>query len=91
METLSIITNNPYRILGVFSNSPKKDIVANKGKLSAFLKVGKTLEFPLDLKAILTPIQRSVDLLSHAESALSLAKEKTSFDMCYFGLSSKLQ
>ena len=84
METLSIITNNPYRILGVFFNSPKKDIVANKGKLSAFLKVGKTLEFPLDLKAILTPIQRSVDLLSHAESALSLAKDQLRYVLFWF-------
>lgn len=84
METLSIITHNPYRVLGVFSNSPKKDIVANKGKLSAFLKVGKTLEFPLDLKTILPPIQRSVDLLSQAESALSLAKDQLRYVLFWF-------
>ena len=84
METLSIITNNPYRILGVFFNSPKKDIVANKGKLSAFLKVGKTIEFPLDLKAILPPIQRSIDSLSQAESALSLAKDQLRYVLFWF-------
>lgn len=58
--------------------------MANKGKLSAFLKVGKTLEFPLDLKTILPPIQRSVDLLSQAESALSLAKDQLRYVLFWF-------
>ena len=84
MKIVSIILQNPYRILGVFSNSSKRDIVANKGKLSAFLKVGRIIEFPLDLKAILPPVQRSMDLLLQAESSLSLAKDQLRYVLFWF-------
>ena len=50
---MNIIENNPYRILGVYTNSPKKDVVANKGKASAFVRVGKSVEFPMDMKLII--------------------------------------
>ena len=33
---MNIITNNPYRILGVFANSRRQEIIANKSKASAF-------------------------------------------------------
>jgi hypothetical protein len=44
----SLITNNPYRILGVFANASKKDILAKANKLKAYCKVGKSSELPLD-------------------------------------------
>ena len=84
MGSISIISNNPYRILGVFSNSPKKDVVANKGKLSAFLKVGKIIELPLDLNTILPPISRTMDSLLQAESALSLVKDQLKYVLFWF-------
>lgn len=46
-----LLSHNPYRILGVYSNSPKKDMLSNINKMKAFLKVGKTISFPLDLPA----------------------------------------
>ena len=59
------IQNNPFRVLGVYANSPKKDAVANKGKISAFLKVGKEVTFPLDLQGILPTIQRDADIVAN--------------------------
>ena len=53
------IANNPYRILGVYSNSPKKEQIANKGKMQAFLRVNKSMPFPLDLKGILPSFYRT--------------------------------
>lgn len=44
----SLITNNPFRILGVFANTSKKDILAKANKLKAYCKVGKSSELPLD-------------------------------------------
>ena len=38
---MNIIINNPYRQLGVYSNSPIKERVANHNRLKAFLKVGQ--------------------------------------------------
>ena len=35
---MEIIDNNPYRILGVYANSPLRERVANASKARAFLK-----------------------------------------------------
>lgn len=69
---LKAILNNPYRILGVFSNSPKKEQVANKGKMQAFLRVKKSMPFKLDLQGILPEVQRTQDLVDLADSELAL-------------------
>lgn len=69
---LKAIHNNPFRVLGVYANSPKRDVVSNKGKMSAFLNVGREVTFPLDLQGILPTIQRNADIVANADSELSL-------------------
>lgn len=69
---LKAIQNNPFRVLGVYANSPKRDIVSNKGRMSAFLNVGREVSFPLDLQGILPTIQRNADIVANADSELSL-------------------
>ena len=46
---MNILQNNPYRMLGVYSNSPTRERLANCNRMKAFLKVGKPVAFPLDL------------------------------------------
>ena len=77
--TPKIVLLNPYRILGVYSNSPKRDIVSNKGKATAFLKVNKPVEFPLDMKGILPVPNRTIDLMNEAEAHLAIAKEQIKY------------
>ena len=85
MDTIpKIIRENTYRILGVFANSPKKDIVANKGKATAFLKVSKPVEYSLDLKGILPPLSRTLDLMNEAEAHLAIAKEQIKYAQFWF-------
>jgi hypothetical protein len=62
----SLITNNPYRILGVFANASKKDILSNVNKLKAFAKVGKSTEYPSDFITVLGNIERSVQTIDDA-------------------------
>ncbi|MCE9105961.1 hypothetical protein [Bacteroides pyogenes] len=69
---INAIINNPYRILGIFSNSPKKDLVANKGKIQAFLRVNKVMPFKLDLQGILPPVERTQTSVDNADSELTL-------------------
>lgn len=76
---MDIITNNPYRYLGVYSNSPTKERVANKGKMNAFLKVGKIVSFPLDIPSLLPTIERTVETVAHAESELTLPMDQIRF------------
>lgn len=70
---LKAILNNPYRILGVYSNSPKKEQVANKGKMQAFLRVKKTMPFKLDLQGLLPEVLRTQELVDYADSELALS------------------
>lgn len=42
------LAENPFRLLGVFTNSTIREISANKSKMAAFLKIGKAIELPVD-------------------------------------------
>lgn len=84
MQSLSIISNNPFRVLGVFSNSPKKEIVSNKGRINAFLKVGKNVEFSLDLNTFLPPLQRTSESVLQSEAQISLVKDQIKYTLFWF-------
>lgn len=81
---LEIIQSNPYRVLGVYSNSPKKDVVANKGKMTAFLKVGRPVSFPLDLDGLLSPINRDAGIVAQADANLALPAEQIKYGQFWF-------
>lgn len=81
---LEIIQSNPYRVLGVYSNSPKKDVVANKGKMTAFLKVGRPVSFPLDLDGLLLPINRDTNIVAQADANLALPAEQIKYGQFWF-------
>ncbi|MCD8236789.1 MAG: hypothetical protein LUD00_09085 [Prevotellaceae bacterium] len=81
---LDIIQNNPYRFLGIYSNSPTKERVANHNKLKAFLQVGKKFSFPLDLPVLLPAITRSVEAVSIADSKLTLPNEQLRYAQFWF-------
>ena len=81
---MNIIKNNPYRILGVYTNSSKKDVVANKGKASAFIRVGKAVEFPMDMKGTLPPLTRTIESMNEAEAHLSVGKEQIKYAQFWF-------
>lgn len=85
MNTIPKIINlNPFRIFGVYANSPKKDIVANKGKATAFLKVNRPVEYSLDLKGLLPSLSRTPDMMNEAEAHLAIAKEQIKYAQFWF-------
>lgn len=81
---MNIINNNPYRLLGVFSNSTQREVVSNQGKMKAFLKVGRTVTFPLDMDGILPSISRDEDNVAEAFSKLSIPAEQLKFAQFWF-------
>ena len=81
---LKIIEYNPYRILGVYSNSSKKEQISNKGRLQAFLKVGNDIHFPLDLSEILGPIKRTESMVDDAYSKLALPEDRIKYSQFWF-------
>lgn len=81
---MNIIQDNPYRLLGVFVNSPTKERVANQTKLKAFLKVGKAVVFPLDLPQLLPSITRSLEMVAEAEAKLALPADQLKYAQFWF-------
>lgn len=84
MDQLEIIEKNPFRLLGVYINSPQRSIVANTAKANAFMKVGKTVSFPLDLTFCLPRIDRSAAIMSEASAKLVIANEKLKYALFWF-------
>ena len=79
-----LITHNPYRILGVYSNSPKKDVLSNLNKMKAFLKVGKSVSFPLDLPRFLPSIERDEAIVSSAQTSIELPMGQIRHSLFWF-------
>ncbi|PNC55970.1 hypothetical protein [Akkermansia muciniphila] len=68
----NIIARNPYRILGIYGNSSKREQLANVSRISAFLRVKQSISFPLDKIAHLPLPVRTEQSVSQANAALSL-------------------
>lgn len=82
---LDCIVNNPYRTLGVLSNSPLKERVANINRLNAFAKVGKEVNFPNDFAKILpSSPNRSEKKIAEASNAVNLDKDKLKHALFWF-------
>lgn len=81
---LDIIQNNPYRLLGIYSNSPTKERVANHNRLRAFLKVGKEISFPSDLPVLLSTITRTTENVSDADAKLTLPNEQLRYAQFWY-------
>ncbi|MCH5217515.1 MAG: hypothetical protein J1F07_03015 [Muribaculaceae bacterium] len=84
----SLITNNPYRILGVFVNTPLKERTSNINRFKAFFKIGKSVEseadfsIPLEQSPIRTPLT-----IDEANNALNLPIERLKNAFFWFACS----
>ncbi len=87
---MNIINNNPYRQLGVYSTSPQKEVVANQGKMKAFLKVGRPVTFPLDLNGLLPEVLRTEQSVADAISKLTLPTEQLRYAQFWFSKCTQL-
>lgn len=81
---MDIIQINPYRFLGIYSNSSTKERVANSNRLKAFLKVGKSVSYELDLLQLLPSINRTVEALAEVDAKLALSNEQLRYAQFWF-------
>lgn len=81
---MKIIQDNPFRQLGVYSNSPKKERMANLSRMRAYLKVGKRPASDLDFEGLLPPIERSEESVANAEASLTLPKDQMHYAQFWF-------
>ena len=81
---MKIIEENPYRILGVYSNSPTRERLANLNRMKAFLKVGKSVSFPLDLQQYIPAVSRTEVSIAEADAKLTLPKDQMLYGQFWF-------
>jgi len=82
---LEILSCNPYRTLGVTSNSGQKLIQRNLSKLKAFSKLGKSLDLDYDLSFLnLKPVDRSTNVISKVDTKILLDENKIKFSLFWF-------
>ncbi len=84
MQVPKIIEKNPFRILGVCSNSAKREIIANKNKMLAFVRLNKSVSFPMDMNVFMPAPERSQEDLRKAEADINLPKDKIKFAFFWF-------
>ena len=79
-----IIENNPFRVLGAWSNSKQADIVRNVSKMKAYLNVGRSVDFPTDLPGILPALNRTLQSAQAAQAAINLPNDKIRYALFWF-------
>lgn len=67
--------NNPFFILGVYSNTKIKERTSHITKIKAYSNVGKSTSFPLDFPTCLTPPERTDKTIEKALSLINTPKE----------------
>ena len=87
---LNLIKDNPYRFLGVYSNSPIKERVANANKLKAYLKVGKKVSFPADVADLIPLVERTAEGLDIANASLNLPLDQIKHALFWFNNGSSM-
>lgn len=76
---------NPYRFLGVTSNSGIKNIQKNLSKIKAYSKIGKHLSLPYELSFLnLKEIDRSEPFIKETENRILLDSNKVKYSLFWF-------
>lgn len=81
---IGIIQNNPFRVLGVYSDASAAEIKRNETKIRRFLEVGKTATFPTDELGNLPIPNRSVEVLDKALSLINLSKDRLYYALFWY-------
>ncbi len=78
------VKQNPYRLLGIYANATTKERLANQSRLQAFLKVGQSVSFPLDLTSYLGEVERSEAVIATASANLTLPQDQIRYAQFWF-------
>lgn len=79
-----MISQNPYRLLGVFANEPLKVRTANTAKMRAFFKIGKAISFDTDAEGLLGTLTRTSDIIEQANDMLFDNSQKVKYALFWF-------
>jgi hypothetical protein len=81
---LKIVEHNPYRILGVYSNAKPAEIVSNCDDMEAYLSIGQSVSFDLDLNNLISDVERTAGSVVNARKQINLPKDKLKYALFWF-------
>ena len=87
---VGLVSDNPYRMLGVYANASLKEITANKTKLARYISVGKEVAFDADMNGLLTPIVRKPENIEKAFADLSISQDRLKHALTWFVIDSSI-
>lgn len=80
---MDCITNNPFRVLGLYANASERDLQRNRSEISAFLTAGKPISFNVDFP-FLKKIDRRSELVDTALAKIQLNQDKLLHSLFWF-------
>lgn len=80
---MDFIQHNPYRIVGVLSNATTRELEKQKGKIKAFVRVGREIESDFDFR-ILEGIDRSEEIVNQSFSSIEQNQDKVDYALFWF-------
>lgn len=80
---MKIIEQNPFRILGVYSNATTRELMANSNKIMRFASTGSNVNFSID-GIIPKRISRSQTDVDNARKQINLPKDKLKYALFWF-------
>ena len=81
---LNAIINNPFRTLGVFTNTPLRECVSNINKIKAYASIGRPFVGSLDLNSTLPPCDRSIENTEKAIASINQSDDKLLNSLFWF-------
>ena len=81
---LSIIEDNPFRVLGLYANDSARNLASNATRIKRYSDVGKTVSFPTD-SLLPSEIIRTNESVENAISSLNLQADKIKYALFWFG------
>ncbi len=81
---LTIIENNPFRVLGLYSNDSARNLASNATRIKRYSDVGRSVSFPTD-SFLSSEIIRSNESVEIAISSLNLPADKIKHALFWFG------
>ena len=80
---MNIITQNPFRILGLIANSSEKELQKQIGIIKRYAEVGKTKSFDYDFEFI-GDFTRTSDEIQQASNSIEQAHKKLLYSLFWF-------
>lgn len=85
MTVRDIIQNNPYRVMGAFTDASSATLASNSSRMKAFAAIGKNISYPQDMAIVFgSSPERNAAMLSSSMAAIASPMERLKHGLFWF-------